>query len=66
MKEHLHSWRFYLGWAIGYDIKEILHTAQIYDSDFSYLVSLSLTDIAIFMYFLERKKNPTLITVMIR
>lgn len=38
MKEHLHSWRFYLGWAIGYNIKEILHTAQIYD--YNYLSSL--------------------------
>lgn len=38
MKEHLHSWRFYLGWAIGYDIKEILHMAQIYDGDFNCLV----------------------------
>lgn len=38
MKEHLHSWRFYLGWSIGYDIEEILHMAQTHEGQLSYRV----------------------------
>lgn len=38
MKEHLHSWRFYLGWSIGNDIEEILHVAQVHDGQLGYRV----------------------------